>query len=239
MNEAAIGAARDNRSFINAEDIKKAFIKVGIGTEKKSKVITEKEKRITAYHEAGHAILFHKLPDVGPVYTVSIIPTGSGAAGFTMPLPEKDEMFHTKGRMKQEIIVDLGGRVAEELIFDDITTGASQDIKVATKTARSMITRYGFSDAIGMVNYDNDDDEVFIGRDLAHTRSYSENVANRIDDEVRAIIDECYAEAKRILIEHRDVMESCANLLIEKERITREEFEALFDQRAIPETTQA
>lgn len=229
LNEAAIGAARDNRSFINREDVKKSFIKVGIGTEKKSKVITDKEKRITAYHEAGHAILFHILPDVGPVYTVSIIPTGNGAAGFTMPLPEKDEMFHTKGRMKQEIIVDLAGRAAEELIFDDITTGASQDIKVATKTARAMITRYGFSDAIGMVNYDNDDDEVFIGRDLAHTRSYSENVANRIDDEVRAIIDECYAEAKRILTEYHQVLENCANLLMERERITREEFEALFD----------
>jgi cell division protease FtsH len=229
LNEAAIGAARDNRSFINSEDIKKAFIKVGIGTEKKSKVITDKEKKITAYHEAGHAILFHKLPDVGPVYTISIIPTGNGAAGFTMPLPEKDEMFNTKGRMKQEIIVDLAGRAAEELIFEDITTGASQDIKVATKTARAMVTRYGFSDIIGMVNYDNDDDEVFIGRDLAHTRSYSENVANRIDDEVRAIIDDCYKEAKRILVEHKEVLESCANLLIEKERITREEFEALFD----------
>jgi len=228
LNEAAIGAARDNRSFINGEDIKKAFIKVGIGTEKKSKVITEKEKRITAYHEAGHAILFQVLPDVGPVYTISIIPTGSGAAGFTMPLPEKDEMFHTKGRMRQEIIVDLGGRAAEELIFDDITTGASQDIKVATKTARAMITRYGFSDAIGMVNYDNDEDEVFIGRDLAHTRSYSENVANRIDDEVRAIIDGCYVEAKRILAENRNILESCANLLMEKERISREEFEELF-----------
>lgn len=231
MNEAAIGAARDNRSFINREDIKKAFIKVGIGTEKKSKVITDKEKRITAYHEAGHAILFHKLPDVGPVYTISIIPTGNGAAGFTMPLPEKDEMFHTKGRMKQEIIVDLAGRAAEELVFDDITTGASQDIKVATKTARAMITRYGFSNSIGMVNYDNDDDEVFIGRDLAHTRSYSENVANRIDDEVKAIIDECYQEAKRILGEHRTVLEACADLLIEKERITREEFEALFEEK--------
>ncbi len=228
LNEAAIGAARDNRSFINSEDIKKSFIKVGIGAEKKSKVVTEKEKKITAYHEAGHAILFHKLPDVGPVYTISIIPTGNGAAGFTMPLPEKDEMFNTKGRMKQEIIVDLAGRAAEELIFDDITTGASQDIKVATKTARAMITRYGFSDAIGMVNYDDDDDEVFIGRDLAHTRSYSENIANRIDDEVRKIIDDCYSEAKRILIEHKDVLDSCANLLIEKERITREEFEALF-----------
>lgn len=233
MNEAAIGAARDNRSFITHEDIKKSFIKVGIGTEKKSKVITEKEKRITAYHESGHAILFHKLPDVGPVYTISIIPTGNGAAGFTMPLPEKDEMFNTKGRMRQEIIVDLAGRAAEELVFEDITTGASQDIKVATKTARAMITRYGFSDAIGMVNYDNDDDEVFIGRDLAHTRSYSENVANRIDDEVRKIIDECYAEAKRILTENKNILEACANLLIEKERISREEFEALFDYAAI------
>ncbi len=239
LNEAAIGAARDNRSYINDEDIKKSFIKVGIGTEKKSKVISEKEKRITAYHEAGHAILFHKLPDVGPVYTVSIIPTGNGAAGFTMPLPEKDEMFHTKGRMRQEIIVDLGGRVAEELIFDDVTTGASQDIKVATSTARAMITRYGFSEAIGMVNYENDDDEVFIGRDLAHTRSYSESVANRIDEEVRSIIDECYAEAKRILIENKDVLEACATLLIQKERITREEFEALFESRAIAENSQA
>lgn len=231
LNEAAIGAARDNRSFINHEDIKKAFIKVGIGTEKKSKVITDKEKSITAFHEAGHAILFHVLPDVGPVYTISIIPTGTGAAGFTMPLPEKDEMFHTKGRMKQEIIVDLAGRAAEEIVFDDITTGASQDIKVATKTARAMITRYGFSDSIGMVNYDNDDDEVFIGRDLAHTRSYSENVANRIDEEVKAIIDECYAEAKRILLEHKDILDACAAMLIEKERITREEFESLFTEK--------
>jgi cell division protease FtsH len=239
LNEAAIGAARDNRSYINDEDIKKSFIKVGIGTEKKSKVISEKEKKITAYHEAGHAILFHKLPDVGPVYTVSIIPTGNGAAGFTMPLPEKDELFHTKGRMRQEIIVDLGGRVAEELIFDDVTTGASQDIKVATSTARAMITRYGFSEAIGMVNYENDDDEVFIGRDLAHTRSYSESVANRIDEEVRKIIDECYAEAKRILIEHKDILESCAALLMQKERITREEFEALFDNKLIGENSQA
>ena len=228
MNEAAIGAARENRSFINNEDIKKSFIKVGIGTEKKSKVITEEEKRITAYHESGHAILFHVLPDVGPVYTVSIIPTGNGAAGYTMPLPEKDEMFNTKGRMRQDIIVDLGGRAAEELIFDDITTGASQDIKVATKTARAMVTRYGFTSAIGMVNYDNDDDEVFIGRDLAHTRSYSENVANKIDDEVKAIIDDCYSEAKRILTENKNILETCAKLLIEKERINRDEFEALF-----------
>jgi cell division protease FtsH len=222
LNEAAIGAARDNRSFLNSEDIKKAFIKVGIGTEKRSKVITEKEKKITAYHEAGHAILFHILPEVGPVYTISIIPTGGGAAGFTMPLPEKDEMFHTKGRMKQEIVVDLGGRAAEELFFDDITTGASQDIKVATKTARAMITRYGFSDSIGMVNYDNEDEEIFIGRDLAHTRSYSENIANRIDDEVKALIDECYVEAKRIILEYKDVLVACAELLLVKERITRE-----------------
>ena len=231
LNEAAICAAKDDRSYIKEEDIKKSFIKVGIGTEKKSRVITEKEKRITAFHEAGHAILFHVLPDVGPVYTVSIIPTGMGAAGYTMPLPEKDEMFNTRGRMRQDIIVSLGGRVAEELIFDDITTGASQDIKVATKTARSMVTRYGFSDSIGMVNYDNDDDEVFIGRDLAHTRSYSENVANEIDLEVRRIIDECYAEAKRILLEYEDVLHKCAALLIEKERIGREEFESLFPKR--------
>jgi cell division protease FtsH len=229
MNEAAIGAARDNRSFINAEDIKRAFIKVGIGAEKKSKVITEKEKRITAYHEAGHAILFHVLPDVGPVYTVSIIPTGTGAAGYTMPLPEKDEMFDTRGRMRQDIIVGLGGRAAEELIMEDITTGASGDIKTATKIARAMVTRYGFSETIGMVNYDHDDDEVFIGRDLAHTRSYSENVANKIDEEVRAIIDDCYKEAKRILLEYKDKLEACAKLLIEKERIGREEFEALFE----------
>lgn len=229
MNESAIGAARDNRGFVNSEDIKKAFIKVGIGTEKKSRVISDNEKRITAYHEAGHAILFHVLPDVGPVYTVSIIPTGNGAAGYTMPLPEKDEMFHTKGRMRQEIIVGLAGRAAEELIFDDVTTGASQDIKVATKTARAMITRYGFSDAIGMVNYEQDEDEVFIGRDWGHTRSFSNNVANKIDEEVRKIIDECYAEAKRILTENRDELDSCADLLIEKERITREEFEAIFE----------
>lgn len=228
LNEAAIGAARESRSFINSEDIKRAFIKVGIGTEKRSKVITENEKRITAYHEAGHAILFHLLPDVGPVYTVSIIPTGSGVAGFTMPLPEKDEMFHTRGRMRQEIVVDLGGRAAEELIFEDVTTGASEDIKVATKTARAMITRYGFTDAIGMVNYDYDDDEVFIGRDLAHTRSFSENIANKIDEEVRAIIDDCYKEAKKVLSENIAILESCAKLLMEKERINREEFEVLF-----------
>ena len=228
LNEAAIGAAKDGRGFIVEEDIKKAFIKVGIGTEKKSRIISEKEKRITAYHEAGHAILFHVLPDVGPVYAVSVIPTGNGAAGYTMPLPERDEMFMTKGRMRQDIIVTLGGRIAEELILDDVTTGASQDIKHATAVARSMVTRYGFSEAIGMVNCENDDDEVFIGRDLAHTRSYSEGVANAIDEEVRRIIDECYAEAKRILQENENVLHACAELLIEKERINREEFEALF-----------
>lgn len=238
LNEAAIAAAKEDRAFIVHEDINKSFIKVGIGTEKKSKVISDKEKRITAYHEAGHAILFHVLPDVGPVYTVSIIPTGNGAAGYTMPLPEKDEMFHTKGGMKQDIIVGLGGRAAEELIFDDITTGASQDIKVATKTARAMITKYGFSTTVGMVNYDSDDDEVFIGRDLAHTRSYSENVAKIIDEEVKGMIDNCYGEAKRILIEYMDVLHSCANLLIEKERITREEFEALFEKPGGDDTKQ-
>jgi len=228
LNEAAIKAARSDRSFITAEDITKSFIKVGIGTEKKSRVISEKEKRITAYHEAGHAILFHVLPDVGPVYAVSVIPTGQGAAGYTMPLPEKDEMFNTKGKMLQDITVSLGGRVAEELVFEDITTGASQDIKTATKTARAMVTRYGFS-ALGTVNYDDDDDEVFIGRDLAHTRSYSENVANKIDEEVRKIIEDCYEEARRIISGNRAVLDACANLLIEKERITREEFEGLFD----------
>ncbi len=236
LNEAAISAAKENRKFINDEDIKKSFIKVGIGTERKSRVISEKEKKITAYHEAGHAILFHVLPDVGPVYTVSVIPTGQGAAGYTMPLPERDEMFNTRGRMRQDIIVDLGGRVAEELIFDDITTGASQDIKMATQIARSMVTRYGFSENLGMVNYDNDDDEVFIGRDLAHTRSYSENVANKIDDEVKAIIEGCYAEAKRLLNDNIEVLHKCAALLIEKERIGRDEFEALFGAAAVTET---
>jgi len=231
MNESAIGAARENRNYINSEDIKKAFIKVGIGTEKKSKVISEKEKKITAYHEAGHAILYHVLPDVGPVYTVSIIPTGSGAAGYTMPLPEKDEMFLTRGQMLQEIIVGLGGRAAEEMVFEDITTGASQDIKMATKTARAMVTRYGFSEAIGMVNYEQNEDEVFIGRDWGQTKYYSEHIAMKIDEEVRKIIDDCYAEAKRILNENRDVLDACAELLIAKERITREEFEALFESK--------
>ena len=231
LNEAAIYAAKENRAFIMQEDITHSFIKVGIGTEKKSRVISDKEKKITAYHEAGHAILFHVLPDVGPVYTVSIIPTGNGAAGYTMPLPEKDEMFNTKGKMTQDIIVSLGGRIAEEMIFDDITTGASQDIKVATKTARSMVTRYGFSDSLGLVNYDSDDDEVFIGRDLAHTRSFSEEIARSIDEEVKRIIEECYDKAKKILTDNVQILHDCANLLLEKERITREEFEALFEAK--------
>ena len=233
MNEAAIAAAKDNRRFINEEDIKKSFIKVGIGTERKSRVVSDEEKKITAYHESGHAILFHVLPDVGPVYTVSIIPTGMGAAGYTMPLPEKDEMFYTKGHMLQDIMVDLGGRIAEEIIFDDITTGASQDIKTATNLARKMVTKYGFSESVGMVNYENDEDEVFIGRDLAHTRSYSENVANKIDEEVHNIIEMCYADAKEIINQHLDVLHKCASLLIEKERITRDEFEALFEGRTV------
>lgn len=227
MNESAILAAKDDRKFITKEDITKSFIKIGIGTEKKSRVISDKEKKITAYHEAGHAILFHVLPDVGPVYTVSIIPTGRGAAGYTMPLPERDEMFLTKGKMRQDIIVSLGGRIAEELVFDDVTTGASQDIKVATKTARAMITRYGFSEKLGHVNYENDD-EVFIGRDFGHTVGYSDKVAAAIDEEVKEIIDECYATAKQIITENIDVLHKCADLLIEKERITREEFEGLF-----------
>ena len=228
LNEAAIVTAREERAYITQEDIRKSFVKVGIGAEKKSRVISDKEKRITAYHEAGHAILFHVLPDVGPVYTVSIIPTGAGAAGYTMPLPEKDEMFNSKGRMIQQIIVGLGGRVAEELIFDDVTTGASQDIKQCTRTARDMVMKYGMSDNVGMICYTNDDDEVFIGRDLAHTRSYSEGVASVIDQEVKNIVDDAYAEAKRIILEHRDVLERCADLLLEKEKISREEFEALF-----------
>ena len=232
LNEAAIVTAREERAYITQEDIRKSFVKVGIGAEKKSKVISEKEKRITAYHEAGHAILFHVLPDVGPVYTVSIIPTGAGAAGYTMPLPEKDQMFNSKGRMIQDIIVGLGGRVAEELVFDDVTTGASQDIKHCTRIARDMVTKYGMSDNIGMICYTNDDDEVFIGRDLAHTRSYSEGVAATIDNEVKTMIDDAYAEAKRIILEHRDVLDRCAELLLEKEKISREEFEALFENEA-------
>ena len=228
LNEAAIYAARNGRRYISNSDVNYAFVKVGIGVEKKSRIISEKEKKITAYHEAGHAILFHVLPDVGPVHTISIIPTGLGAAGYTMPLPEKDEMFNTKGKMIQNIIVSLGGRVAEELVFDDITTGASQDIKQATQTARSMVTRYGFSKEIGLINYDDDSDEVFIGRDLAHARPYSEAVAGRIDDEVKEIIDDCYKQASDIIAKHRDVLDRCAELLIEKEKVTREEFEALF-----------
>jgi cell division protease FtsH len=229
MNEAAIMAAKERRAYIVQADIQRAFVKVGIGAEKKSRVISEKEKRITAYHEAGHAILFHLLPDVGPVYSVSIIPTGVGAAGYTMPLPEKDEMFYTKGRMLQDITVSLGGRVAEELIFDDITTGASQDIKSATRTARAMVTQYGMSDAVGLINYGGDDDEVFIGRDLAHTKAYGENIATVIDQEVKRIVDECHEQARKIITENRDVLEKCAQLLLEKEKIGREEFESLFE----------
>lgn len=228
LNEAAIRAAKADRGYIRLDDIRNSFVKVGIGVEKKSRIITEKEKRITAFHEAGHAILFHVLPDVGPVYSVSIIPTGAGAAGYTMPLPEKDEMFNTKGRMLQEIVVDLGGRVAEELIFDDITTGASQDIKQATAMAKAMVTKYGMSENLGLICYDEDDNEVFIGRDLAHTKGYGENVATLIDQEVKRIIDECYIKAKEIIHQYEQVLHQCADLLLEKEKISREEFEALF-----------
>ena len=231
LNEAAIIAAKDKRMYICQNDIKHAFIKVGIGAEKKSRVISEKEKRITAFHEAGHAILFHLLPDVGPVYTVSIIPTGAGAAGYTMPLPEKDEMFRTKGQMLQEIIVDFGGRVAEELIFEDVTTGASQDIKQATAMAKAMVTKYGMSDDVGMICYD-DDEEVFIGRDLGPPRGYSENVAARIDSEVKRILDECSNKARQMIRENEDVLYRCADLLLEKEKIGRSEFEALFEAKA-------
>lgn len=229
MNEAAIYAAKNGRKYIIQADIERSFIKVGIGAEKKSKVISDKEKKITAYHEAGHAILFHVLPDVGPVHTISIIPTGMGAAGYTMPLPEKDEMFNTKGKMLQQIIVGLGGRVAEELVFEDVTTGASQDIKQSTALARAMVTEYGFSDKIGPIDYGNDSDEVFIGRDLAHTRKYGENIAGEIDKEVKKIIDECYAKAKELILANKNVLDSCAAILIKKEKITREEFEALFE----------
>jgi len=229
LNEASIIAAKENRGFVKQEDIRKAFIKVGIGAEKKSRVITDKEKRITAYHEAGHAILFHVLPDVGPVYTVSIIPTGLGAAGYTMPLPERDEMFITRGRMLQDIMVSLGGRIAEEIIFDDITTGASSDIKKATNAARDMVTRYGMSKNIGVINYGSDDDEVFIGRDLAHAKNHSELVSGQIDNEVKSIIDDCYDKAKAVILEHMDVLHKCAGLLLEKEKIGRAEFEALFE----------
>ncbi len=228
LNESAILAARENRAYITMEDIRKSFIKVGIGAEKKSRVISDKEKKITAYHESGHAILFHVLPDMDPVYTISIIPTGSGAAGYTMPLPEKDEMFLTKGKMLQDIMVLLGGRIAEEIVFGDITTGASNDIKRATREARKMVTKYGMSENIGVINYDDEDEEVFIGRDLAHPRSHSEYITGEIDKEVKAIIEDCYRKAKDIILENRDILERSAALLIEKERISREEFEALF-----------
>jgi len=228
MNEAAISAAKDKRPYIVQADVEKSFIKVGIGAEKKSRVISEKEKRITAYHEVGHAILFHVLPDVGPVHTISIIPTGMGAAGYTMPLPEKDMMFYTKSRMLQDIMVSLGGRIAEEMIFGDITTGASQDIKQATAQAKAMVTKYGMSEKLGLINYDSDEDEVFIGRDLAHTRGYGENTASLIDSEVKRIVDECYAQAKAIIEENRDALERCSLFLLEKEKITREEFETVF-----------
>ncbi len=231
LNEASIAAAKENRSYVIQEDIKKSFIKVGIGAEKKSRIITEKEKKITAYHEAGHAILFHVLPDVGPVYTVSIIPTGLGAAGYTMPLPENDDMFITKGKMLQDIMVSLGGRIAEEIIFGDITTGASSDIKKATKAARDMVTRYGMSENIGVINYNSDDDEVFIGRDLAHTKSHSELVSGEIDREVKKIIDDCYKKAKAIILEHMEILHKCAQELLKKEKIGRDEFEALFEQK--------
>ncbi|HJD31588.1 MAG TPA: cell division protein FtsH, partial [Candidatus Eisenbergiella stercorigallinarum] len=223
-------AAGANRAYISQEDIRKAFVKVGIGTEKKSRIITDKEKKITAFHEAGHAILFHVLPDVGPVYTVSIIPTGNGAAGYTMPLPERDEMFLTRGRMEQEIMVSLGGRIAEQLIFDDITTGASSDIKKATKMARMMVARFGMSENIGVVCYDDDDDEVFIGRDLAHAKAHSEMISGEIDKEVKRIIDGCYARATELIRENMEVLHKCAKLLLEKERISRTEFEALFEE---------
>ena len=229
LNEAAILAAKGERRFIRQADIDQAFVKVGIGAEKKSKVISEKEKKITAYHEAGHGILFHELPDVGPVHTISIIPTGMGAAGYTMPLPEKDEMFNTKGKMLQNIMVSLGGRIAEELIFGDVTTGASQDIKQATAIARAMVTEYGMSEKVGMINYGGDENEVFIGRDLAHARSYGENVATAIDSEVKRIIDECYEKAKKIILDHEDVLHKCCELLLEKEKIGQDEFDALFE----------
>ena len=236
LNEAAILAAKQGRVYLQQADIHHAFVKVGIGAEKKSRVISDKEKKITAYHEAGHAILFHVLPDVGPVYTVSIIPTGMGAAGYTMPLPEKDEMFNTKGRMLQDITVSLGGRVAEEMIFDDITTGASQDIKQATALAKSMVTKFGMSEALGLINYDDNSDEVFIGRDLTHaSRGYGEQVATTIDMEVKRIIDECYVKARNIIKEHEDVLKSCAELLLQKEKITRDEFEALFEGTKLEE----
>ena len=236
LNEASIVAAKENRTYIIQKDIEKAFIKVGLGVEKKSRVISDKEKRITAFHEAGHAILFHVLPDVDPVHMISIIPTGLGAAGYTMPLPEKDEMFLTKSHMLQDIMVSLGGRIAEEIVFNDITTGASNDIQKATKTARNMVTRYGMSEKLGVINYENDEDEVFIGRDLAHAKSHSELISGKIDTEVKDIVDDCYRKAKEIILEHMDVLNRCAELLLVKEKIGREEFEALFDGKEKPVT---
>ena len=237
MNESSIIAAKEDRAYVMQEDIRKAFIKVGIGSEKRSRIITDKEKKITAYHEAGHAILFHVLPDVGPVYTVSIIPTGLGAAGYTMPLPENDEMFITKGKMLQDIMVSLGGRIAEEIIFNDITTGASSDIKKATKEARAMVTKYGMSDNIGVINYNSDDDEVFIGRDLAHAKAHSELVSGEIDKEVKEIIDDCYRKAKAIILDNTEILHKCAELLLVKEKIGRDEFEALFtEKKEVPES---
>lgn len=236
LNEASIVAAKENRTYVIQKDIEKAFIKVGLGVEKKSRVISDKEKKITAFHEAGHAILFHVLPDVDPVHMISIIPTGLGAAGYTMPLPEKDEMFLTKSHMLQDIMVSLGGRIAEEIVFNDITTGASNDIQKATKTARNMVTRYGMSEKLGVINYENDEDEVFIGRDLAHAKSHSELISGKIDTEVKDIVDDCYRKAKEIILEHMDVLNRCAELLLVKEKIGREEFEALFDGKEKPVT---
>ena len=236
MNEAAILTAKDGRYYLTQQDIRQAFIKVGIGAEKRSRVISEKEKKITAYHEAGHAILFHLLPDMGPVHTISIIPTGIGAAGYTMPLPEQDEMFNSKNKMLENIIVDLGGRVAEELIFQDVTTGASQDIKQATQLARAMVTQYGMSDKVGLINYGSDEDEVFIGRDLAHARNYGEQTAAVIDSEVKRIIDEAYEEARKLISSHLDVLHKCVELLLEKEKIGREEFEGLFSEKVDAES---
>jgi cell division protease FtsH len=235
LNEAAILAAKEDRSFIQMKDVKQSFVKVGLGQEKKSRIISEKERKITAYHESGHAILFHLLPDVGPVYSVSIIPTGASAAGYTMPLPEKDEMFITKSKMLQDIEVSMGGRIAEDLIFGDITTGASQDIKQATATARAMVTKYGMSADVGPINYNADDDDVFLGKELAHDRGYGESTASQIDSEVKRIITECYAEAERILKENIDILHKSAAILLEKEKIGRDEFEALFPEGAAPE----
>ncbi|HOO27255.1 MAG TPA: AAA family ATPase, partial [Lachnospiraceae bacterium] len=236
MNESAIYAARENRAYLQQADIKKAFVKVGVGSEKKSKIITEEDKKITAYHEAGHAILYHVLEGVGPVYMVSIIPTGPGALGYTMPLPERDDVHRTKKQMLNDIMVALGGRIAEQIVFDDVTTGASQDIKQATKTARDMVTKYGMSDNLGMINYAGDDDEVFIGRDLAHTRSHSEAIASEIDEEVKAIVGSCYKKASGLIKENRKILDSCAQLLLEKEKINRAEFEALFEEENATET---